>query len=221
MKISKTTVCLAFLILFGSTQSAFAQKKSEKESEVQILFGTIQPFLLKGWNAEIDYFTPKMVFNYSHGWSLELKDQTVVGEAKEQHLSLHLPYSTGFGVGYRFTEGFNARFEGKLHKFQAYYEDESFDKNNLIGEYSTITLGAGIYYVYKPFKNKDNALKGITTSTSIRYWYKVSSTLENDKLSYFNRITNKQEIHKASEIGIANTPWLFNISIGYSFSTKK
>ncbi|MBL4668919.1 MAG: hypothetical protein JKY30_06610 [Flavobacteriales bacterium] len=218
MKNLKIKLSVCVLILIGLNQSTFAQEKSD--NEITILFGTIQPFLLQGGNVEINYLTNKIIFEYSHGWSLELKDQTVVGEAKEQHLSLHLPYSTGFGIGYRFTENFNARFEGKLHKFQVYYEDEPFDKNNLIGEYSTVTLGTGIYYTYKPFKNKDNALKGITTSTSIRYWYKVNSTLDNDELSYFNRITNKQEIHKASEIGIANTPWLFNISIGYSFGVK-
>ncbi len=220
MKSTKTMLFVALLMLMGFNQNAFAQEKSEDNNELQILAGTIQPFLLQGWNLEVNYLTEKFIFEYSHGWSLELKDATIVGDAKDQGLSIHIPYSTGLGIGYRITESLNARIEGKLHKFQVYYEDEVYDKNSLIGDYNTTTLGIGLYYMYQPFKNKDNALKGITTSTSVRYWHRISSTLENDGLSYFNRITNKQEVHKTSEIGIANTPWLFNISIGYSFGIK-
>lgn len=220
MKQSRTTLFIILLFLMGFNQRASAQEKSKNNNEFVILAGTIQPSVLQGWNLEVNYLTDKLIFEYSHGWSLEMKDAVIVGEAEDQGLSFHLPYSTGLGIGYRLTENLNVRLEGKSHKFQAYYEDETYDENNLIGEYNTTTLGIGLYYIYKPFKNKNNALKGITTSTSVRYWHKVGSTLDNDELPYFNRITNRQEIHKAAEIGILNTPWLFNISIGYSFTLK-
>jgi len=50
---------------------------------------------------------------------------------------------------------------------------------------------------------------------SIRWWPKVSSSLNDDKLTYNNSITGSVEVHQAREIGIANTPFFANISIGY------
>ncbi len=187
------------------------------ENRVSVLFGAIQPLLLKGWNVEIDYYTDKLVFNYSHGWSLELRGSTVVGAAKDQHLSFHLPYSTGFGIGYRLTQELNVRFEAKWHKFQLYAEDEVFAKENIIGEYLTTTLGGGIYHLYRPFRKQENFLKGITLLSSVRYWHKIDSSLEEDQLVYWNRITGKEEIHEAANIGMANTPWILNVSVGYTF----
>ena len=78
------------------------------------------------------------------------------------------------------------------------------------------TLGIGAYFRWKPFEKKNNILKSIFTSTSIRYWQNVYSSLENGEISYSNRITQQQEVHETAKIGIANTPWLFNIAIGYS-----
>ncbi len=219
----RTRLTINVLVLMFVSQSIFSQESPmvETNGEFVILAGTIQPLLLQGWNLEINYLTKKYVLEYSHGWSLELRGATVVGAVKDQGLSIHLPYSTGFGVGYRITDKFNARFEGKVHNFHLYYGDEVYEKDNSIASYNTTTLGIGLYYMYKPFGKCDNVLRRITTSTSIRYWHRVHSTLENDSVSYFNRLTNSQKVHEASEIGIANTPWIFNISIGYSFVVKR
>jgi hypothetical protein len=64
----------------------------------------------------------------------------------------------------------------------------------------------------------NNFLKGIMIAPSVRYWPAITSSLENNKVAYFNSTTNQIETHHRQEIGIANTPIIVNISIGYSIS---
>lgn len=115
-----TAMLLSAVSLNAQTNS----EKLEKTKELVFLAGTIQPFLLQGGNFEVEFYIPKMVFNYSHGFSLELESKTgtTIGEAKEQSVAYHLPYSTGFGVGYRLNKYFDIRFEPKLHRFEGYYD---------------------------------------------------------------------------------------------------
>jgi hypothetical protein len=211
------------ILLFGCIAELTNLKAQEiakpKTNEIVLLAGTIQPFLLQGGNFEVNFLTKKMVFEYSHGFSLDLdnKHGTIVGEAKEQQLAIHLPYSTGFGVGYRINKFFNIRFEPKLHKYEVFYDMTDRKKSsNQITSYKTSTLGIGIYFAWKPFEKNTTFLRGIYTSTSIRYWQNVWSSLPNNKIDYVNRVSNKTETHKIANIGIANTPVVINISIGYS-----
>ena len=209
----------AMLFPAACTNAQTNSEKPEKSKELVFLAGTIQPFLLQGGNFEVDFYTPKMVFNYSHGFSLELENSagTTVGEARKQSVAYHLPYSTGFGLGYRLNKYFDFRFEPKLHRFEAYYDGtDRKESMNQITYYGTITLGVGGYFRWKPFEKQNNFLKGIFTSTSVRYWQNVWSSLDNNEHKYFNNVTNQNEILKASNIGIANTPFLFNVALGYS-----
>ncbi len=208
----------ALLYLSGSARSQ-TNDTLKKTKELVLLAGTIQPFLLQGGNIELDFYLPKTVFNYSHGFSLEMESAsgTTVGEAKRQSVAYHIPYSTGFGIGYRLTKYVDVRFEPKLHRFEAYYDgsDRKAPKNR-ISSYTTVTLGIGAYFRWKPFEKQHNVLKGIFTSTSLRYWQNVWTSLDSNKTVYANTVTGKTESLKASNIGIANTPFLFNIALGYS-----
>jgi hypothetical protein len=202
--------------------SSFAQKTEKKKllysNKFSVLFGTLQPTALSGFNIEFNYATKRLMFDYSHGVSL---DPPVVGDFKTQNVVLHLPYSTGFGIGYRFSSFFDIRFEPKLHSWEVYYKDETQNNNNKIKDFKTFTLGIGAYYRYMPFKKSDNKfLQGLTTSTSLRYWQNVGTTLRNDEFSYLNKKSNKNEKLKAPNIGIGNSPIIFNIAIGYTFGGK-
>lgn len=205
-----------------SISNSFAQTKEKNEllysNKFSLLFGTIQPTALNGFNVEVNYTTKRMIFDYSHGISL---DPPTVEDFKTQKVALHLPYSTGFGIGYRFSSFFDIRFEPKLHSWEIYNEGETQNENTKIKDFKTFTLGIGLYYRYMPFKNSDSKiLQSITTSTSIRYWQNVGTTLRNDEFSYLNKNTNKTETLKAPNIGIANSPIIFNIAIGYTFGGK-
>ncbi len=220
-KMSKNLIIIVALVSI-SISNSFAQTKSKKEflysNKFSLLFGMIQPTVAKGFNVEVNYTTKRMIFDYSHGVSL---DPPVVGDFKTQKIALHIPTTTGFGIGYRFTSFFDVRFEPKLHSWEVYNEGEAQNDNTIIKDFKTFTLGIGAYYRYMPFKNNNNKfLQGITISTSIRYWQNAGTTLRNDEFSYFNKNTNKTETLNAPNIGIANSPIVFNIAIGYTFGGK-
>ena len=222
-KITKISFAVAAILLFSPTLFA-QQKKQQKEflysNRVSVLAGLIQPMLLKGENVEITYFSKKMSFDYSHGFSLDMAGSTITGNAKTQKLAYHLPFSTGFGIGYRFTSFLDLRIEQKMHSWEVYYDGEVQSKATLIKKYKTYTVGLGAYYRYMPFKNKANWLQGVTTSSSVRWWPNVSSSLTDDKFTYNNKYTNRNETLKAANIGIAGTQFLVNISVGYTFGGK-
>lgn len=224
MQKSKTTLFVIAVMLLVAQVSSGQEAKDRKDflysNRVSILAGLIQPILLKGGNVEVTYFTKRMSFDYSHGFSLNMSDGTLTGDAKTQKLAYHLPYSTGFGIGYRFSSFFDVRLEPKVHSWKVYYDGETQNKANLIQEYKTYTVGLGAYYRYMPFRSKDNWLQGITTSTSVRWWPKVGSSLTDDKFTYHNKLSNTDEVLKASNIGISGSPFLFNISVGYTFGGK-
>ena len=218
------TLAVSITCLFA--QFANAQTTTDKKVKKDLLYsnkfsvlaGLIQPLVLQGGNFEVNYTTKRLIFDYSHGFNL---NPPSTGDFETQNLELRLPFSTGFGIGYRITSFLDIRFEPKLHSWEVYYKDESQTSANIITNYRTFTLGMGIYYRYFPFRNNESKfLQGITTSTSIRWWQNVSSTLENDEFAYNNKITGKTEVSKASNIGLGNTPLLVNISIGYTFGGK-
>lgn len=217
----KKVMFILLLVTVVKAQS-FAQNSDKPallySNKFSILAGLIQPMVLKGGNIEFNYFTKRVSFDYSHGFSL---DPPVVGAFKDQNVVLHLPYSTGFGVGYRFNSFLDLRFEPKLHSWEVYQKDVEQTVANKIKDFKTFTLGFGLYYRYLPFKNSGNKfLQGITTSSSIRYWQNVGTTLSNDEFTYLNKTSNKNETLKAPNIGLANTPLIINIGVGYTFGGK-
>lgn len=222
-KITNFVITIAITLLL--TQLSYGQAPKEKKeflysNRVSVLAGLIQPMVLKGGNIEVTYFTKKMSFDYSHGFLLNMSGGKITGDAKTQKLAYHLPYSTGFGVGYRLTSFFDIRVEPKIHSWEVYYDGGTQNKANLIKAYKTYSVGLGAYYRCMPFRKKDNWLQGITTSSSLRWWPNVGSSLTNDKFTYYNEFTNKDKALKASNIGIAGSQFLFNVSIGYTIGGK-
>lgn len=209
---------LLFQLSFSQTQKP--QKKFSNSNQFSVMAGLIQPLLLKGGNIEITYYSRRMCFDYSHGFLLNMAGTTIVGDAKAQKLSYHLPYSTGFGIGYRLTSSFDIRIEPKLHSWEVYYEGENQNKKSLIKSYKTYSLGLGVYYRYAPFRKRDNWISGVTTSTSFRWWPNIGSSLIDNKFTYHNKYTEKDETLKTSNIGIAGSQFIFNISVGYAFGKK-
>lgn len=207
------TLLTVFTLAIHVTQ---AQTNSKLTNRANLLFGLNQP-LVGGFNIEGNLFYKRLAFDYSHGVSLNFSNDMLTGNEGSQKLAVHLPYTTGFGVGYRFNDWFNLRAEPKWHRFEMYYEGESQNAQNRITAYNTFSLGLGAYFNIRPFKNKNNLLKGLMIAPSIRYWPKLASSLENDQFTYQNKITGQTETIEAMEVGIGNTPWIFNISVGYSF----
>ncbi len=222
-KNSKAFLVAVTILLLA--QTSFGQTTKDKKdflysNRFSVLAGLIQPIALKGGNVEVDYFTKKMSFDYSHGFSLDMSGATLTGDAKTQLLAYHLPHSIGFGIGYRITSFLDLRIEPKIHMWEVYYDGETLNTANLIKSYNTYTLGLGLYYRYMPFQKKDNWLQGITTSTSIRWWPNIASTLTENSFTYYNKLTYKNETLQAANIGIAGSQFIFNVSVGYTFGGK-
>ncbi|MEO0469782.1 MAG: hypothetical protein AAF206_09190 [Bacteroidota bacterium] len=140
------------------------------------------------------------------------------GADEAQGLALHMPWTTGLGIGYRLNDWLNIRLEPKWHQFDYYYEGDAQIPENLVGGYSTFTLGLGAYANLRPFKNKENFLKGFMIVPNIRWWPRISSSQEGGQFSYINRNTEQLATHEVRQIGIGNTPFFANVSLGYSLT---
>lgn len=206
----KLVVILSFFIAIAT----YAQKK---QPEVSLVFGLNQPLVLSGFNFEGNLWLRKFVIDYSHGFGLKLRGNLVTEEARNQHLSFNITHSLGVGLGYRFTESFNLRIEPKLHIWEMYYDDAFKTAGGRIKTYNTYTLGLGAYYRWLPFEKRNNALRGLTVVPSLRWWPNFGSSLTNNQYEYSNLRTGKTEIHDANNIGVANTAWFVNVSVGWTF----
>ena len=216
MKTNKISMTSTFITLLFFSLIAQAQEVPEK-NRFSLMFGLNQPIVLKGFNVEGNYWMKKWVIDYSHGFNLHVDGELLSDEYERQQVDFKITHSLGLGIGYRFTKSFNLRFEPKLHIYETYYHGQEQSNANSIVNFNTVTLGFGAYYRWLPFEKNKGFAKGITIAPSIRYWYKVDSSLPNDQFSYFNTQTNQNEIMKAPNIGVANTPWIINISVGYTF----
>jgi hypothetical protein len=211
---------LMIFITVSNVKPVYAQDwKTDKK--IAVLFGLTQPLIVKGFNIEGNYIHNRFIVDYSHGVSLDFAGDMLTPELKDQQLAVHIPWTTGFGVGYRFTHWLNLRVEPKWHRFEFYYDGETQSKENQITGYNTFSLGAGLYGFFQPFKRQENFLKGITIAPSVRFWPTVNSSLLTDEYVYSNKITGANEKIGTLDPGFGFTPLVINISVGYSFSLKR
>ncbi|CCH53721.1 hypothetical protein BN8_02837 [Fibrisoma limi BUZ 3] len=226
MKASTITLFTLVAIL-GTIASVSAQNQPVRSTPFPYsnrftLGGGVSQLLLGGFNVQAEYTTNRMVFDYSHGFNITLSGQSASLVAQDQKLSEKLTSTLGIGVGYRITPGLDLRFEPKLHFYEVYYDGQPQVASNRVTSYRTVTLGLGAYYRYYPFRKQDNALAGILVMPSVRYWPNVWSSLDNNKLTYTNRVTERTETYKAASQGFPGTGGLLaNVTIGYTFGLRK
>jgi hypothetical protein len=193
----------------------------QTEKRFNILFGLSQPLVAHGINVELNYIHDRFIFDFSQGIGLSFNGSTLPSDLQQQGVKVHMPWTTGFGIGYRFKDWINLRIEPKWHRFEFNYQNGQQQNTNEITSYNTFTLGLGLYGCWLPFKKKINFLKGIMVSPSLRYWPTLNSTLPGDSYSYYNTTTESEQQIKTYGPGIKLSPWIVNISIGYSFEFKK
>lgn len=213
---------LAFLPRAAGADAPATRPFDPAARSIAVNAGLVQPLALGGANLEVDVRVGRLVASYSHGWSLDLAGATVVGAMRDQHVALHLPYSTGVGIGLqRYLPALRSfvdlRLEGKAHRFEAAYTSADGAQRTRIADYTTFTLGGGVYWTALPFAHRRGPLRGLDISTSVRVWPRVADTLPGSQIRYANATTGRMEIHRAAAIGIADTPVIFNVSVGYLF----
>ncbi len=189
---------LKLILMAGLTPAyAAAADTPRSENRWQLVAGLTQPILMHGGNIEVNYLTKNWVFEYSHGFLLNLDvypGATKTADERGQGLSINLPYSTGGGIGYRITEGFNIRAEFKVHRYDVTRGAESF-------AYTTYSIGAGVYYFWLPLGDH------LLIVPSLRFWPNVASTLGGNKFTFADGQT-----HQAHDFGL-----FANVSIGWRF----
>jgi hypothetical protein len=206
-----------FAFLFVYQNRSFAQEWKSEE-RVNLLFGLTQ-VVAHGFNIEGDYIRDRLIVDYSHGVALQYQTNQVPDYLKTQGVEVYVPWTTGFGIGYRFTEWLNARIESKWHRFEYYYAGDLEARKAQIASCEAFSLGLGVYADFRPFKNKHGFLKGLMIAPSVRYWPTLSSHW-NGGPEYYNSVTMKQEELKTPNGGLGLTPWVVNVSIGYSFQFR-
>ncbi len=192
---------VGFMLGLGSIQAQSSDPTPKPDrylGKFTILAGLSQPIFLSGYNLAATYFTSKWSFEYSHGWSLDYP--TAIRD--ENLLSLSSPYSTGFGVGYRFTRNFDLRAEFKANGYQA----QLINGETL--EYTTFVIGLGAYY-------RLHLWRGIILEPSLRYWPNLSSTLPGN-LHTYAATDGATLTHEANDYGL-----FANVSIGYVIGSHR
>lgn len=218
----KKTFLFCLLLAGGLGQQAVAQTADwQNDRKAAVVFGLTQPIFVSGFNIEGVYIHKRLIFDYSHGASLKFRGPAITEALSEQQLEVHAPFTTGFGVGYRFTQWLNLRMEPKWHRFDYYYEGEARTAANRIASNNTFSLGLGLYGFFQPFSQQTNALKGITIAPSVRFWPTVLSDVDAGGISYQNKFTGNSETLRTLDPGFGFTPWIFNISIGYTLDLRK
>lgn len=214
-----------FLGIFVSIFSAIHAQSDQRagfpySNKVSLVAGLIQ-YASGGGNLELNYHTRYLAFDYSHGWNLQFTQPGTLSQAQQdQQIHVSIPWTTGFGVGYRLTPNLDVRLEPKWHRYEIFYNDVEL-AGDPITAYTTATLGVGFYYRIWPFRKKDNALNGIVIVPNARFWPNIWSSLEGDEFTYQNRLTGQTETHSAAQQGIPGTGGFFvNMSIGYTFGGR-
>jgi hypothetical protein len=216
------TIAFAALLLTVASQSIAQTKKNDLSDDVRVnlLFGLNQP-LLGGFNVEGNLFYKRLVFDYSHGVSLNFNNSILDEENAALGVDVVVPWTTGFGIGYRFNRWLNIRAEPKWHKFELYDQNAERSQRNLLASYTTFSMGIGAYANIQPFKNKDNFLKGFMVAPSVRWWPRVASSLENNEVQFYSSSLQRTVTHKAMEVGVNNTTLIINVSVGYTLGLGK
>lgn len=218
----KHLIFIGFLLGLSAPKLLNAQSTDwQNARQAGLVFGLTQPIFVSGFNIEGVYIHKRFIFDYSHGASLKFSGPALTLALRDQLLVVHAPYTTGFGVGYRFTKWLNLRVEPKWHRFDFYYEGEERTAANRIASNNTFSLGLGLYGFLQPFSQQNNALKGLTIAPSVRFWPTVVSDIDAAGISYANKFTGTSETLRSLDPGFGFTPWIFNISIGYMLDVRK
>jgi hypothetical protein len=137
----------------------------EKDVQVAVNFGLLQ-VALDGFNVAGEVRYRRWWFEYSHGVELALNQWpglTMTGTEREQNLHIHMPYTTGFGVGFTLLDELWL-VEFKTHRY------EVNAPGGPVSSYQTYSIGPVLGYKFFVFK-------GIFVNAYLRYWPNIATSL--------------------------------------------
>lgn len=169
----------------------------------------VQPFLLGGVNLSVSYTTNRMIFDWSHGQGLEIPESIQSSEQKNLNATIKIPWTTGPGVGYRWTQNFDTRLDFKAHRAEV---DLLNGQQKL--EYTEYTVGPTAYYRFY-FGKKT----GFGMEASVRYWFGLGSDQDGlDGTDY--KFVDNQGAQRKFDTAISGG-FGANIALIYTFGKSK
>jgi hypothetical protein len=172
---------------------------SPQHAEVGVNFGLLQ-LALGGFNVAGEVRRHRLWLEYSHGMDLTLNNfgnYSLTQTEKTQNLHIHVPYTTGAGVGFTLIDQLWLGVEVKAHRFDVNAP------GGPVSSYETYSVGPVLGY-------KLSIFKGLYANAYLRYWPNVATSLNGDQIAL--QETNGTVIHSAHDWSV-----FANVAIGYAF----
>jgi hypothetical protein len=172
------------------------------ERKFSVMAGLTQWLLLRGGNLAVEFKTGRLALEASHGQGLDLNQLggiALSSAERDMGTRVRVPWTTGFGVGYRVTEHFHLLVEFKAHHYEVRAEEGADTVN-----YTTFSIGPGAFYAIY-------LTKGLFLQPNVRFWPNVASTLDDNRVM-LQRCDGTSYEHQAHDFGFFG-----NVNLGYSF----
>jgi hypothetical protein len=202
---TQRALCLCFLFL-GSLFAAGAGRSQETtfthDNNLAVMTGLAQDFYWQGGNVAAQYLTGRWALEYSHGFDLNLNGEgglALNSTEKSQGLQIRVPWTTGFGIGYRITDSLHVSIEFKLHEFKV-TDPESATQI----AYETFSIGPGVFYDLYIWK-------GLFIQPALRWWPTIANSLRGGSYTFLEA-DGTTKIHDAHDWGFfpnASLGWMF------------
>lgn len=212
MSISKTSAFLSALLLSSAlTHSAWADAAAQPaaseaklglEQKFSVMAGLSQWLLFRGGNLAVEFKTGRLAFEVSHGQGLDLNQVggfALSSAERRDETRVRVPWTTGFGVGYRLTENLHLLVELKAH----HYEVRANEGASSVS-YTTFSIGPSAFYSIDLGKH-------LFLEPNVRFWPNVGSTLAGNRTT-LQRCDGTSYEHQAHDFGFFG-----NVNLGYSF----
>src|SRR5437870_5273013 len=95
MTITKQNSLRIFLMVtLFSVATHLPAQDWKSDRRVNVMFGVSQ-ILLSGFNIEGNYIHNRLIFDYSHGVSLDFSGTSITADLEKQGVAVHMPYTIG------------------------------------------------------------------------------------------------------------------------------
>jgi hypothetical protein len=177
-------------------------RHGDLENKFSAMAGLAQWTLLRGGNVALEYKVGRFAFEVSHGQGLDLNEAGglfLTSAERDAGAQVRVPWTTGFGVGYRITENLHALVEFKAHHYEVSSRDSAASAS-----YTTFSIGPGVFYSFYLYK-------GLFLEPNIRFWPNVASTLSGNTVA-LRQPDGTTYDHHAHDFGL-----FANMNLGYTF----
>ncbi len=190
------------LAVLSSTARAAGAAAAPYGDRLSVMAGMTQWTIFRGGNLAFEYMHGRLVLEVSHGQGLDLNRLpafALTPDERDAGVGIQVPWTTGFGIGYRITPHLHILVEVKAH----HYRVSGRDRNAEL-EYTTFSVGPGLFYTFHLFK-------GMFLEPNLRWWPNLASTLPGDHGS-LRQPDGTTYDHRAHDFGL-----FANVNLGWTF----